>query len=1441
MILFKLLIRGCYLLIGLLILYIGIHLYLNSTYNARLVANLLSQILPARFYIQQFEFKYDLSEIKVMKAFIVAPRGDRVITVENLDISIEPLTFFKDLIFDRKIAVKRIEATHGRVTMRIIGENYINIADSFADRVLMEGMESGLSESLFRHGMLLFPDIDLDSIDQKPEERIELELNNIFVKARYRLIMDQLRVDVGDVEINNGSVVIKDNDLRIRGDVRGKKISLSVAAQTFSADQIDVHAFQLTSRSIRCRDGYLRMGKSFFRFNGIAWLNMLKTLDFIVTGRLDQEQILLFLNNNKIILPEALRVSKDIDISMDLYGTMGYPIAAFNIKADQISYGPYQFKKFGVEGQLEMVASEISLYLKDGYGKGEHLHHLRLHGGFNNLNEINLKEFAFSLNQYSEFTASGDLDLKTGGGGISFQLSRFNPKTALAFLPIKLDPKIKPFLGGLIRIRGRVSGADFFNQKNINSKIDLHYQLPEKTRFGQEGNIALDLNLDQNYLRVRPGSKVVVGNDSIHLWGGGDLQKLYGRIGFNINLFQMERFLTLANIEGIKGGIQFKGNIKGSFFNPELNAKLKLKQFHYFQYKNTEVETDIGLKNGVVQLYGVNIKNSDFSAFLTGKATLFKGRIDQIMAKPEFSIYLRFDKVNIAALSKKPELKIFLNTTIELSGTPEMVEGNISVVTEKFSVFQEDFSQFKLSLDLINEAGNNIARIDKLTLFKQIKDQKNRKKDAQYLTVSGEMDLKSLKFNGLFFIPRMSTHHFKKLIQKKEAIIDGDIIGSGIVSGNLKDLSYQYEMGVRFASFAYPYFITITRQRVIPSKEYGKPDTILYEDVPKRKIFKMGQGMVTVKGDQNGVALTGDLFNYIKVKGQINDLGTKPLATGSLFLDRFPAHRFHTLPLKTFLTLEGRFKYDLTAQTYMDGLDATLFFDQLDFQFGDLRIREATRSIQADNDLCLDRVNGVVVRKNCIEYQKGIIYPDFGFDILNSPINISGKINQRKERFDVNAKGIINLKSFSYFKENISAIDGQAVLSSSLKGTFRQPRYNVGLILTNTSVQPAGYNGEIGINYAVFQLNNNALIVRNLKGEFLGGSFNISGNQQGVVYDFKQKYVNLNVKGYNLNYNVPDTIMFETNVDLKLKGKLDQLNLGGEVKVLDGKFYKSMNIVDQLLLNPLMEKSAVYEEGVNISAIPIVKNISLDLDLMNDGLTISNDLMDEVQVKANIHLGGTLGRPVISGRVSAGNGIVKLLSHRFDLSLLEVNFSESDLLLSTLSFESEAQIQDYMPLTGESYDRNVRLKITGALNDLKIEILGEGLDRLQTMRLLLTGQSGVDTSETFASDDAANKITNQLVGLLLQNAVGKITSDFQDQMNVMIQTNIDTEGNISLSANKMIGKRVMLKGSGQFENNAFQKEVSLEMKIIDQLRLEALQAFEEGKTDLMLKYRLLLE
>jgi hypothetical protein len=275
------------------------------------------------------------------------------------------------------------------------------------------------------------------------------------------------------------------------------------------------------------------------------------------------------------------------------------------------------------------------------------------------------------------------------------------------------------------------------------------------------------------------------------------------------------------------------------------------------------------------------------------------------------------------------------------------------------------------------------------------------------------------------------------------------------------------------------------------------------------------------------------------------------------------------------------------------------------------------------------------------------------------------------------------------------------------------------------------------------------------------------------------------------------------------------------------------------LFGDLTNKTEVYEESFDLGATPILNNIALDVNIINNGINISNDLVDDLFILSDLKLGGRLGAPIVDGTLTANDGEVKLLAHIFELTNFMIKFNKADIMLSKIEFESEAQIKDYIPVTEEYIDRNVFLKITGDISDPKVDLIGEGLTKLQTMMLLLTGQSGVSSGTgSNVDDNRASIITNQLFAILLQNALQRITSDVKKQANLSLQTSIDSDGNLSVSANQMIGKRIKLKGTGEFKNNTFQKEILIEIVLIDQLVLEALKAFEEGNTDLLLKYRL---
>lgn len=1435
MILLRLFTKLFYVLISLFIVYIVLITYLNSKYNAYLVSKILSKSLPGKFYSERILFSYDFSKIEFNNLYIIAPKGEKVLSIPKMSVELDVIDVIKNVISDMHLKIKSVSIDELNINL-IIGENYINIAETFT-KLNQKTINDFVYNDLFNNNFLLFGNSGLFYSKSKNESIFKISINDIKVNNASTLLdLNTMRIFVKNFNFNNGSFVLNENGATSRGDVIAQDIDLTLNDKNFKADLVKIYGFEQNEQHLKLNDGYVFYKKSKINLNGFLNMDSFQKMDFKVACDIFVKDVIDLLKQNNIVLPENLKLSDNISIASDITGYSYYPMAFATIGLENGKFDKYQIDKLNIEADYKEELSNLNVYIKTINFNNQDFKRFRLNAHFDNKEIVNLENLSLTLND-STLKAIGDLNILTGITNYKVEVKKFNPKIIEKLLNLKNLSQFNDFLTGNLNLNLEGNSKNIFEQKGINSKLTLNYLLSKESVFGKSAVFSSMIYYDNKNIIIKP-TKLKINEDYVSLGGNIDLKRMTSNISFDVYLSKIGRIFDFLNLKKeADGNFNLSGTIKGSFFNPDLKARFSLNNLNYLQYDDSEIASDISFENGIFQIYGFNIENRDFTAFITTKTQIFEKDINHMLLEPKFSVYVQVSDLKIGNFLQNPDIQMNINSEIDLSGTISDLTGNVSVNSQNIKIFNENFDEFTANIDLNNEYKNIVY----------LKDFYINKDKQKYFSLDGKFDLKTMDFNLLLFAPRISLKSINSLKNEdKTSLIYGDLIVGGKISGNIKENKiFDYDLAMRFESFKFPYTITETKQKVIKSTELGKQDKIEYIDYKINKFLKLGKGLFTVTGNQEKLSFGGNLFKMLNIEGKIDDLFVTPIFSVSVSLNKFPVHNFYSFPVKSYLSIDTTLKYDITAKNL---LDARIIFNDLDVSMGDLKLNIAKRDYKKTDKYCTIIQENTPVKVNCIDYKDNKIILDFGVAFLGQTIMIGGSINelnnfvdiQKNAKLNVNVTGGIDLKSFGYFKDTFTTIDGRALLSARLFGGFENPQYDFNLKITNTSFQPVGFDKEITIEDAVMRVKQNKVQLTNLKGTILGGTFEIKGDSNNLLYDIENNNIFVNVLARNLNYNVPETAEVESNVDLSLTGNIDALKLNGNIEIIDGKYYKSVNIVDKLFVDPLTSKSSVYTEEVNISAIPILKNISLDVDIANKGLTVSNDLMDDVDIKASLHLGGTVGNPILEGRITANEGLVKLLTHRFDLTKFELNFNKTDLMMSDLNFEAESQIKDYISSTGDTLNRIVTLIVKGKLNNLQIELTGEGLDKLQTMTLLLTGQSGADTNSP-SSEDAANKITGQLIGLLLQNALGKMTSDFQKQMDIMIQTNVDTEGNLSLSANKMIGKRIMLKGTGAFENNSFEKEVSLQMIIIDQLIIEALKAFEKGKTDLLLKYRLLLK
>jgi translocation and assembly module TamB len=190
---------------------------------------------------------------------------------------------------------------------------------------------------------------------------------------------------------------------------------------------------------------------------------------------------------------------------------------------------------------------------------------------------------------------------------------------------------------------------------------------------------------------------------------------------------------------------------------------------------------------------------------------------------------------------------------------------------------------------------------------------------------------------------------------------------------------------------------------------------------------------------------------------------------------------------------------------------------------------------------------------------------------------------------------------------------------------------------------------------------------------------------------------------------VPDVNVL-LNADLALSGTPDASRLDGQVRVLQGKVTRDVDLTGGLLAGPKGGRGAPSKLG----EIPFVKNMALRTQvLVPDQFFIDNNLA-KGELRGDLLVLGTAARPVVVGRAEAVSGQVYFQDHTYTLEEASVDFIDPHKLTPYMHVIATTQIQGF----------DVRVNVNGTPDQFKLDLSSTPfLPDQDILTLIATGQT----------------------------------------------------------------------------------------------------------------------
>ncbi len=301
--------------------------------------------------------------------------------------------------------------------------------------------------------------------------------------------------------------------------------------------------------------------------------------------------------------------------------------------------------------------------------------------------------------------------------------------------------------------------------------------------------------------------------------------------------------------------------------------------------------------------------------------------------------------------------------------------------------------------------------------------------------------------------------------------------------------------------------------------------------------------------------------------------------------------------------------------------------------------------------------------------------------------------------------GSLDLRMIGAVAPDVATV-GRAVLDMKATGTLEDPTIE----------------GHVSVDQTDIVIRNPRLAITDLQGTATftrdhvrlddvtananGGTVEVAG---AVDYrDFALTGGAITIRGRGLALAVADNLRTEIDADLTLSADANAPALTGRVTVVRGYYREPISLTEQLLTGSNTSSPAL--EGVEPGPFDRVRlNIAV---VSAEDLVVDNNYA-KAEVGSNLRVAGTIGAPVLAGRLTVQEGGEVFLGGRtYTIQRGTVDFLDPTRIEPTIDLALETRVQQY----------DITLEVSGTPETLDVSLRSPGQSQEDVVSLLLTGQ-----------------------------------------------------------------------------------------------------------------------
>lgn len=341
-----------------------------------------------------------------------------------------------------------------------------------------------------------------------------------------------------------------------------------------------------------------------------------------------------------------------------------------------------------------------------------------------------------------------------------------------------------------------------------------------------------------------------------------------------------------------------------------------------------------------------------------------------------------------------------------------------------------------------------------------------------------------------------------------------------------------------------------------------------------------------------------------------------------------------------------------------------------------------------------------------------------------SEVNLSGKLAVGKS-YSILLEGSSSLAPVKAFSKSIDVLKGDSSFVFLVSGDWSNPKINGGMDIANGILGFKNIPYRFSAVSAYLYIDEDKIVMENASGKIAGGDIKANGTAYLQRFQLKKFYVESVMKGMTVSLSKDFWVSFDGN--LFCRGTPESQSIMGDMAIKRARFTERIEWKTWLL----KARSRETPKG----EASRLENIALNIDVKGTNLKIDNNVA-RASMNMDLLLKGTIGRPIILGKVDTKEGFVYFRNNEFKI------------LKTRLDFLNPNRIQPYFDIVAETKVTNykVRLSLDGSLEQFNMSISSDPpLEESDIFSLLTVGYIGKNT-KGLESGIGAGEATSFLTG-----------------------------------------------------------------------------------------------